>query len=442
MKISVCIPCYNVESYLDNLFECIDKQTFRDFEVIFVDDGSTDKTYEKIEEYIKSKDKSLYKLYKQKNQGLAETRNVLISKSNSDYIFFLDSDDTIPEDALEVLWNNSNNGDTDIVVGRAKVIFNKKIKLPFFVQYRYLNKMTNLHYVKSNLCTCWGAIIKKELFNEEKFLKGYSYEDIGLINYIYLKAKTFKSIKNTTYNYWRRNNSLSNFDEANKWKIIDIYMQTENTLEKYCESGMLYNKKTRRSINGTIFQILIATYWLSKYYSNNKKINKLPMYALDQLLKKYGFQLKFSKTFWKSLSYIYLKSPYAGIKYAFRKIKNIKISKSNIGFVPLKDFDAKKHKNIIVFDDGNLTEDILAKNKNITFVSENKNLNSTNLLYYLKPKKINESLLKEQKVHIIDLRSFKDLNYEDIEVISKINKRIIVLISVSINVMNDNILKI
>ena len=442
MKVSICIPCYNVEQYLENLFKSIDNQTFRDFEVVFVDDGSTDNTYKIISSYISDKDKNNYRLYSQQNKGLAETRNVLINYAKGDYIFFLDSDDTIPDNTLEVLWNNSKNGEIDIVVGRAKVIFNKKVKLPFIVQYRYLNNMTNTHYVKSNLCTCWGSIIKKELFNGEKFLKGFSYEDIGLINYIYLKAKSFKSIKDTTYFYWRRNDSISNFNENNKWKIIDIYKQTENTLQKYYDSGMLYDKKYLKSINGTMFQILISTYWLSRYYSNNNLINKLPLYAIDELLKKYGFKLKFSKTFWKSLSFIYLKNPYRGIKYIYEKISKKRRTNQKVEFIKMSEFKNKKSRKIVVLDDGILNQEILDKYKNRTFLSQNFNLKGNNVLYSLKPNKITESLLENERLHIIDLTEFKDFSIKELGIIEKINKRIIILISTNIDLRNKNILKI
>lgn len=436
-KISICVPCYNVEPYIDRLFDCLANQTFKDFEVVIVDDGSSDNTFNEIKKNVNlNKFPNSVKLLQQKNKGLAESRNILLKNANSEYIFFLDADDTIPNNALEMLYKNSNNATTDIVVGRAKVIFNQGVSFPFLVQYRYTRNITNTHYIKSNLCTCWGALIKKSLFDNEQFLSGYSYEDIGLINYIYLKSKSFKAIKQVTYHYWRRKESLSTFSFNNRWKIIDIYEQTKNTFKKYDDSGFL-NKQNLRAINGTLFQILTAQYWLSTYYSNNKYINKLPLYAIVSLLRKYSMKLKISKSFWKLPAFFYLQKKYWKVK---NFLKNENYLNSKLKIIDVKEI--KNNKNYICLINKEYDTEFFNKYDNVTFLSTKQDIDLTNVLYGIKPRKIDDSLLVNKPIYFIDLSSFDSFNDEELKIVKNINKRIIILINKNIPIDGTNFLRI
>ena len=96
MKISVIIPAYNVENYIEKCIESVINQTFRNIEIIVIDDGSTDGTTSIIRRYSK-KDRRIVPIYK-KNSGVSDSRNIGIDKFTGDYVFFLDSDDWIDED--------------------------------------------------------------------------------------------------------------------------------------------------------------------------------------------------------------------------------------------------------------------------------------------------------------------------------------------------------
>lgn len=98
-KISVIIPVYNVEQYLDECIQSLQSQTYRNFEAIFVNDGSTDNSLEILERYA-AEDTRL-KVFSKKNEGLSATRNVALEKVNGNYIFLLDSDDFISPDLFE-----------------------------------------------------------------------------------------------------------------------------------------------------------------------------------------------------------------------------------------------------------------------------------------------------------------------------------------------------
>ena len=99
--ISIIVPVYNVEEYLNECLDSIKRQTYKNIEVILVNDGSTDGSKEICERYCKND--SRFKLINQENQGLSETRNVGVRASIGEYIFFVDSDDVVKVDILEIL---------------------------------------------------------------------------------------------------------------------------------------------------------------------------------------------------------------------------------------------------------------------------------------------------------------------------------------------------
>ena len=425
IKISVCIPCYNGEKYLDKIFKCLKYQTFKDFEVVIVNDGSTDDSLNILNEYKNSKyiDQDII-IINQENKGLAAVRNTLSENARGDYIFFLDVDDYIPENSLEDLYNNSDNGNKDIITGRTKVVFNNKFKFPFLVSYRYLKYMSSLHYVKSNICTPWSSLIKTEILKNEKFLEGYSYEDIGLMNYLYLKYTNFNLIKKVVYFYRKNKEGLSAFNKNNKWKIIDLYHQALYVFNKYKEEGWLNNKQYKRFINGTLFQMLVAVNWLSKHYSISNKLNLLPFLTQIKMLFEFNITLKYSKTFWKSLTFFYLS----------RKIKKcLCILKNNKKIISENDFyndENKKIKNkIIMTDDFEFVDFNNKKYKKSILFSTNKDTSIHNLYFGVKPSSLSELNNLDEKIYFIDLRYIQNFYKKDIEFLEKINSRILILLN-------------
>ena len=112
VPITLIIPVYNMEDYIDDCLQSLLNQTYNDFETIIIDDGSTDKSVEKILSY---KDKFKFRLIKQKNAGLGPTRNVGIKNASRKYVAFLDSDDEIINVYMERLFNVIKSSNPDII---------------------------------------------------------------------------------------------------------------------------------------------------------------------------------------------------------------------------------------------------------------------------------------------------------------------------------------
>lgn len=113
MNISVIVPVYNSEKYIRDCVESILAQIFEDFEAIFVDDGSTDSSFAIINEYVKQDNR--IKLLHQNNAGVSAARNLGLKSSKGDYVVFLDSDDTISCDYLQILYQSITDSQADIV---------------------------------------------------------------------------------------------------------------------------------------------------------------------------------------------------------------------------------------------------------------------------------------------------------------------------------------
>ena len=125
--ISVIVPVYKVEIYLDKCIESILAQTYKNFELILVDDGSPDRCPMLCDLYAKKYD--MVRVIHKTNGGLSDARNVGVLNAKGEYVTFIDSDDYVAEDYLETLWNLKSKYEAEITVCGIKIIFeNGKIK--------------------------------------------------------------------------------------------------------------------------------------------------------------------------------------------------------------------------------------------------------------------------------------------------------------------------
>ena len=223
IKISVIVPVYNVEDYLTNCLNSLVNQNYKQYEIIIINDGSTDNSVSIIENYSKKYPK-LIKYYNKSNGGLSSARNYGINKSNGEYLLFVDSDDSLEPDTLNILNNNINNN--DILVFNMNVIRNK-IKLPI---YEFNNRINNniKKYIVANPSAC-NKLIKKEVLtkNHLKFEEGIYYEDLNLLPTLVKYTKNINFINNALYNYYVRNNSIMNENNYNV-KQDDIFKVCNN----------------------------------------------------------------------------------------------------------------------------------------------------------------------------------------------------------------------
>ena len=175
--ISVIVPIYKVEQYLDQCVESIRVQTYKNLEIILVDDGSPDKCPELCEQYA-LKDERIIVVHK-KNGGLSDARNYGINVSTGNYIIFVDGDDYIEKNMIQRLYDALQNSKADIVVGGinyvdeyGKILPKTQENLPegIMSQQDFWNKYYGCYTIPC--VVVWNKIYKKSFFKDIKFSKG------------------------------------------------------------------------------------------------------------------------------------------------------------------------------------------------------------------------------------------------------------------------------
>lgn len=238
-KISIIIPAYNAEKHIERCLDSVLAQKYDDLEIIVINDGSTDKTEEKISKY---KEHIIY--IKKENAGLSDTRNVGIAKATGTYLMFIDSDDYIEKNLLESLKPYIEQ-DIDIIKYKAKKINEngnniELLKGPTFGIENGPEAFSKLCFTDELMEATWLYLYKRELFtkNNFKFAKDLYHEDFGLTPLIILKAKTMVSLDIYGYYYVQSENSITRNGDYEKTvqKFKDLLIHYDNitkTIENY-----------------------------------------------------------------------------------------------------------------------------------------------------------------------------------------------------------------
>lgn len=215
MQLSIIIPIYNVEQYLEETINTVLNQSFADFELILVDDGSTDSSGKICDEFAK-KDKRVRVIHK-KNEGVSVARNTGVQAAKGEYIGFVDSDDIIEPCMYEIMINAAKEYNCDIVQcehDRNTVLSYQKYKITsenFEVNTGY--KVVNDIFIKkggrcTNILALWSKIYKRQLFEGIIFPEGRVYEDEARTYQIILKADRIGELNIPLYHYVKRDNSI------------------------------------------------------------------------------------------------------------------------------------------------------------------------------------------------------------------------------------------
>ncbi|WP_195854083.1 glycosyltransferase [Aerococcus tenax] len=229
-KISIIIPIYKVENYLIECLESVRSQTFTDFEVIMVNDGSKDASPVIAENYCQRDER--FKLFHQSNQGVSSTRNFGISQAKGDYIFFLDSDDKIAESSLDVLYRLSQAKETDIVMSSHRKFDNHgnliykssgDIEILLYDPLEAVERI-ELAHLWDPFVTVWAKLIKKDIVAKHLFPVGKYYEDLAVTYKWYLEANKICYINIDLYHYRLHDTSIMSTENTNLAKRLGDYI--------------------------------------------------------------------------------------------------------------------------------------------------------------------------------------------------------------------------
>lgn len=237
-KISVIIPIYNSELFLDECLNSVVNQTYSNFEIILINDGSTDNSLSICKKY-QSKYKNII-IIDQNNHGQGYARNIGIKKSKGHYVTFIDSDDWVSNNLLRKMYDFSENGNVDVVV--ADIYKNKNGKNSYFSNFQKLSTNDNTNLIISHpgpVC----KLIKKSIFtdNELFFPEGLFYEDLGTMPMLGVYARKIVNIEEGLYYYRIRENSTMQQKVFNP-KLDDIFIIME-ILESFFKGNKKYDEE-------------------------------------------------------------------------------------------------------------------------------------------------------------------------------------------------------
>lgn len=251
VKVSVIVPVYNVEKFIDKCLDSLVNQTLKEIEIIVVNDGSPDNSQKIIDDYVKkypSKVKSLIK----ENGGQGSARNMGLDIANGEYISFIDSDDWIDLDTLEKMYNLAKKEKSDIVICDMVDHFNDHCI------YHNCTKYSSVYEVTPSAS---NKIFKKDVIGDIRFLPKLWYEDFNFTTKILLNTNRIGVISEGMYHCncghvstMSNNNSIKNLDMIIIIDDIIAYMKKNEKYDKNIVSYLIFNHVLITTINRVAIQ--------------------------------------------------------------------------------------------------------------------------------------------------------------------------------------------
>ena len=298
--ISVIIPVYNAGTFLPECLQSVKSQTFYDFEVIMVDDASTDQSGEICREFAAS-DNRFVTIPQSKNHGPATARNVGLTRARGDTVLFLDAADILPQNALELLYNALKTNNSDICCGKFTYFgMNGEIPIPFIFPdqafslskddiFQALVKQMKSPNKEFMFAYVWGHLFKRDIISRInlRFDENlWTYEDLKFIYLLASFAGNLTFIPKTVYNYriHSTGNNISMGIFSNHNRLMDLF-------PFYKTMKLVLNRKsaTDTAIADNCMVNLAIIHIVRLCYSMTLENMSLIYKQVDELIKKEEF---------------------------------------------------------------------------------------------------------------------------------------------------------
>lgn len=239
LRFSVIIPAYNVEQYLVPCLESVLTQSFQDFELILVDDGSTDRTGKICDTYRQKFTQVPIQVIHQPNAGLSAARNTGIARASGEYLIFLDGDDYLTPGALAAIQNGLEPR-LDVLRYQAREVFADGEQIDYAETgfattpgVKAFPKLARYHYTDN----AWLYAYRREFFvgNHFRYAVGCIAEDFGLTPLILARAQTVKAIAEICYVYRQRTGSIMHDTAQTTRHLMDMQKQLQQILPQIAE---------------------------------------------------------------------------------------------------------------------------------------------------------------------------------------------------------------
>jgi len=288
-KVSIIVPVYNVELYLEKCLLSLVNQTLQEIEILVVNDGSQDQSQKIIDKFQQEYPDIIFGFIKE-NGGLSDARNFGIDRANGQYLGFVDSDDYVSETMFEEMYNLAEKHNAEMTIcNLQKVdengsITQKLTQLPNFperiVLENNLSVFSDISYFACN------KLFRRELFQDKRFKKGIHFEDIELIPQLLLQCQTLAFTPNYHYQYLERQDSIS---KSHTMKGLDILKAVETVSKKFSQSQF---SNQLEALKG--FQILEGVYTFLAYLAFVKDAGDFDKMSqeLDTFIKTNSLKIK------------------------------------------------------------------------------------------------------------------------------------------------------
>ena len=291
MKVSVIIPVYNVKPYLERCVQSVLNQTYKDLEIILIDDGSTDGSGELCDQ-LSLTDRRIRTIH-QNNQGLSGARNSGIQDATGDYIIFLDSDDEwLLDDGLETLLQEGNTKYDLILFKNVDIWSNGRETYSKDYDVEVISTLPDAQSIFSHLVltqqfrmsACFLLVRRELLLNNNLFFpEGYISEDLFWSLHLWQYANSAKIVNLKFYGYYHRGNSITTTPSIRVYESYDkIFTYWKEQCNKNC-------------INAQSIRIYLANMWVSRGYAYHKLKTVDKPIALS-FLKTHADLLRFAST--------------------------------------------------------------------------------------------------------------------------------------------------
>ncbi|CBH40293.1 glycosyltransferase family 2 protein [Mycoplasmopsis agalactiae] len=271
-KISVLIPCHNIENNSYFSLESVLKNSYKNLEIVLLNDYSTDNTLQIINEYA-VKD-SRIKVYDLKDYhehvGIGFNRHFLIEKATGKYFIFVDDDDKLHRNAIKTFVDNLDD-DYDLLVAEALYSYeyakNLRISVPEVPHFLNYDINSPIEHYYNNVSVCWGKLIKRDFYFQvvRKYNKKFSdgiYEDIRFMHMLYFTNVKFKRIKKKVYTYQIRKNSSATNLSAWSDKLKLLFSSYQSVFDDFSNLKLVEDDKLLKSLKKGLFVQLLSLCYL------------------------------------------------------------------------------------------------------------------------------------------------------------------------------------
>lgn len=282
-KITVLIPCYNSGKFLLRLLTSLEKQTNKDFHIIFLDDFSKDATLSMLKDWTAKNESnflSIKIIENKENKGIAYNRNLLIDSCETSHFIFFDSDDKLFPKCIEIFSQYLDKGQ-DMVFSKFNLFFRNIPLINIFFKYRKIKKnLTPEQIIKSGFNFVWNILINKEFYKKigAKFLENYNCEDM-LLPLLVLKAGKISFTNQITHSYFLNSGSISNTKS-----VFNLESLNANAHYFY-ELVIKHNLLSKVLIHNLDIFLLKSLFFMVRPIKNNEKSREIYLQSWKEIEK-------------------------------------------------------------------------------------------------------------------------------------------------------------